>query len=124
MDPNCNICLALCVVVFAVEVCAQPAQNSGAVAPPAIDVPKIAVEQSPTIDGREACEPPALAPQEGQQSFHLRTDKRSLISQVLSAYGIRTTVDQSVNAQSIRFDTDEVDFTNAGELLKLATDTF
>ncbi|HEY2468251.1 MAG TPA: hypothetical protein VGI45_10510 [Terracidiphilus sp.] len=47
-----------------------------------------------------------------------------MISQVLGAYGIQATVDQSVNAQSVRFDTDEIGFADAAELLKIATDTF
>jgi general secretion pathway protein D len=124
MNSTRKIGLALCVAAFAAKVCAQSAQNSAAVPPPAIDVHKIAIEQSPTTDGHESSEPPALAPQDGQHSFHLHTDKRSLISQVLNAYGIRATVDQSVNAQSVRFDTDEVDFADTAELLRLATDTF
>ncbi len=124
MDAKRIICLAFCAVAFAAKVYAQPARNGTTNPIPATAPPKIAADKSPGINGRGVSAPPVLAPQEGQQSFHLRADKRSLISQVLSAFGIQVTVDQSVNAQSIRFDTDEVNFADAAELLKLATDTF
>lgn len=71
----------------------------------------------------EASEPISLIPQVGRHSFHMRADKRSLIFDVLSAYGIRATLDDSVRGQSVYFETDDVDFTDATELLKLATDT-
>ena len=124
MDAKRNIWVVLCLVAITVKVHAQPQWDATTVPTPAIAPTKIAGEKGSDIDGRQLSEPPALTPQEGQHSFHLRTDKRTLISQVLSVYGIRPTVDQTVNAQSIRFDTDEVDFANAAELLKLATDTF
>jgi general secretion pathway protein D len=73
---------------------------------------------------REASAPVTLDPQDRQHSFHLRADKRSLILQVLSAFDIRAAIDQSVNAQYIHFDVDEVGFSEAADLLKLATDTF
>jgi hypothetical protein len=124
MNATRNIGLAFCVVAFAAKVCAQPPQISAVDPPPTANIPKIAAGQSQTIDEREASEPAALSPQDGKHSFHLRMDKRGLISQVLNTYGIRGTVDQSVNAQSIRFDTDEISFADAAELVKLATDTF
>ncbi|HZP04618.1 MAG TPA: hypothetical protein VFB43_06945 [Terracidiphilus sp.] len=75
-------------------------------------------------EARVVSAPIELTAQDSQRSFHLRTDKRSLIIQVLSAFGIRATVDQSVNAQYIHFDVDEVSFSEAADLLKLATNTF
>lgn len=92
-------------------------------------VAALAADVSPTpsvadTDARDASEPVALTPQDGQHSFHLRTDKRTLILQVLHAFGISVTVDQSVNAQRIPFDTDDIDFQEASDLLDLATDTF
>lgn len=92
-------------------------------------VAALAADVSPTpsvadTDARDASEPVALTPQDGQHSFHLRTDKRTLILQVLHAFGISVTVDQSVNAQRIPFDTDDIDFEEASDLLELATDTF
>jgi hypothetical protein len=74
-------------------------------------------------ESRDASVPLVLAPQDGQRSFHLQTDKRTLISQVLHAYGIRAAVDPSVNAQRIPFDTDDIDFAEASEMLELATET-
>jgi type II secretory pathway component GspD/PulD (secretin) len=68
-------------------------------------------------------EPVVLAPQDGQHSFHLHTDQRSLISQVLQAFGIQATINQSVNAQSIHFDADDIDFAETEDLLQLATGT-
>jgi general secretion pathway protein D len=89
----------------------------------------LASEMSPKppsfrTEEREASEPVFLAPQDALHSFHVRTDKRSLIFDVLSAYGVRATLDDSVRGQSVYFDTDDVDFADATELLKLATDTF
>ena len=75
-------------------------------------------------DAWNVSEPVVLRPQDGRHSFHVRKDKRSLIFDVLSAYGIRATLDDSVSGKSVYFDTDDVDFTDATELLKLATDTF
>ena len=116
--------MALCVLAVTAKVSAQPEQSGTTVPGPATNRPKIAAGTRPDIDGRKVSEPPALAPQAGLHSFNLRTDKRSLISQVLSVYGISATVDQSVSTQSIQFDTDEVAFAIAEELLELATNTF
>jgi type II secretory pathway component GspD/PulD (secretin) len=124
MNATWHIGLALCVLAITAKVYAQPKQNSATATTRAIDLPKLAVEKSSALEEREASEPPALVPLDIQHRFHLRTDKRSLISQVLGAYGIQATVDQSVNAQSVRFDTDEIGFADAAELLKIATDTF
>lgn len=124
MDAMRNIFLALAVAAFSAMLYAQPEKNGTTVPAPAIAPPEIAAVTNPDINRPEASEPPRLAPQDGLHSFHLRTDKRTLISQVLGTYGIGATVDPSVNVESIRFDTDEVNFTDAAELLKLASDTF
>ena len=124
MNATRNIGLALCMIAFSVRVCAQPEQNSPTVSPPAMDASKNVPEMNLSSDRRAASDSPDLVPQNGERSFHLRADKRSLITHVLNSYGLRATVDPSVSGQSIRFDTDEVDFANAAELLKLATDTF
>jgi general secretion pathway protein D len=89
----------------------------------------LATEMSPKppvlrSESREAAEPISLAPQDVELSFHLHTDKRTLLLQILRAFGIQVTVDQSVNSQTVQFDTDEVDFTEAEDLLELATGTF
>lgn len=123
MNATRNIGLALCVAVFTAKVYAQT-RNDAVVPPPAVSHQGIVAEKSLAVDGGEPSETLELSPQDGQHSFHLRLDRRSLISQVLGTYTVRAMVDQSVNAQSIRFDIDEVDFADAAELLKLATDTF
>jgi len=122
MNSKRKICMALCVVTFAPRICTQPAPNSLTVSARGISISEIGAERN--MNGHETAEPLALTPQDFPHSFHLRTDKRSLISQVLGAYGLRTSVDQSVNAESLRFDTDEVGFADAAELLALATQTF
>jgi general secretion pathway protein D len=72
---------------------------------------------------REPSKPIVLAPQGGRRSFHLRTDKRTLILQVLHTFGIGASVDQSVNTQLIRFETEDIDFAEACRALELATGT-
>jgi hypothetical protein len=93
------------------------------------DIATLAPEASfklpvPHTEHRGAAEPIVLVPQTVRHSFHLRTDKRTLILQVLDTFGIRATIDQSVNAQRIHFNTDDIDFTEASKLLELATNTF
>ena len=56
--------------------------------------------------------------------FHLHTDERTVIEQVLGAYSIQSTVDSSINSKQIRFDTDRLSFREAADLVKLATGTF
>ncbi len=47
-----------------------------------------------------------------------------MISQVLPAYGIQPTLDDSVGVQQIRFDVDDADFATAEQALALATNSF
>ena len=75
----------------------------------------------PTADIAEAIR---LSPLPGRQSFHIRADARSLLQQVLGAYGITPTIDSSVAVPALRFDADNIDFDQAAELLKLQTNTF
>ena len=65
-----------------------------------------------------------LRPRSVLCAFNLHTDERSVIDQVLRAYGIQPTVDGSVNNKQIRFDTDQLTFADAADLVKLATGTF
>lgn len=74
--------------------------------------------------GDKAAAPIVLAPQKGDHAFHLHTDERSLIPQVLNTYGVQATVDSSVISRRVHFDIDEVDFAEAADLLELATSTF
>lgn len=68
--------------------------------------------------------PIALRPKPVRLSFHLHTSERNVIPQVLQAYGIQATLDDSVGVQQVRFDVDDVDFAAAERALALATDTF
>jgi general secretion pathway protein D len=69
-------------------------------------------------------ENPALEPAGGEQSFHLKLDRRTLVQRVYKAYGIDATVDQSVSAVQARFDLDDVDFHRAVDVLNMVTNTF
>jgi general secretion pathway protein D len=77
----------------------------------------------PTLRNNTAA-PIALAAQNADHAFHLHADERSLIPEVLNAYGIRATIDSSVLSRQVHFDTDAVDFHEAADLVKLATNTF
>jgi type II secretory pathway component GspD/PulD (secretin) len=76
------------------------------------------------VEDADGAVPIALAPDNIRRSFHLRADEQSLIRQVLNAYGIQVAVDSSVRSQIVPFDVDDVDFTEASGMVKLATDTF
>jgi len=68
--------------------------------------------------------PVRLEPKAGVHDFHVYLSERQLIEQVLQAYGIRTTVDDSVPDGMIRYNVDAVDFAAAEQTLELATNTF
>lgn len=68
--------------------------------------------------------PIVLKPELRRRSFRLRTNQRDLIARVLSAYGIQATIDDSITAQSVRYDVDDVDFAGAERTLGLATNSF
>ena len=72
----------------------------------------------------ESAPPIELQPKAGAMSFHVRTSKRQLIQQVMQAYGIQTTLDDSVDGQTVRYDVDGVDWASAERTLELATGTF
>jgi general secretion pathway protein D len=71
-----------------------------------------------------AAPPIQLQPKPGVKSFHLRGSERNIISQVLPAYGIQPTVDDSVEPRTVRYDVDDVDFAAAERTLQMATGTF
>ncbi len=74
-----------------------------------------------TAETGEALE---LEPARALQSFHLRTDQRTMLQQVFRAYGIQATVDMSVRATHIRFDLDRATFEKAARAATLATGSF
>ncbi|WP_446744234.1 hypothetical protein [Silvibacterium acidisoli] len=65
-----------------------------------------------------------LAPAKRTQSFHLHTGSQDLIRRVLTSYGLSVSIDSSVHNQSVRFDADDVDYSQAAKMLKLVTNTF
>lgn len=91
-------------------------------------IDEFAAAASPASNGprhRSALAPPVeLHPQSGQRSFHVRINERALIAQVFGAWGIHPTIDQSIGAQVIPYDVDDVDFAQAEATLALATETF
>lgn len=65
-----------------------------------------------------------LEPTPGKHSFHIRADARTLLRQVLSAYGIAPSFDATITPKAVRFDVDDVDFHQAEQMLRLETDSF
>lgn len=84
----------------------------------------VAGEPALRTDADATAAPIEFRPKPGRISFHLHTDERSVIRQVLSAYGIQATVDDSVLARPVRYDVDDADFAEARRTLALATNTF
>jgi general secretion pathway protein D len=73
----------------------------------------------------DAVAPPiVLQPTPDKHSFHLHTNEREVVRQVLSAYGIHPTIDDSVGSKTLRYDVDDVDFTEVERTLSLSTGTF
>jgi len=65
-----------------------------------------------------------LVPAPGSRNFHFRTNQRQVIQEVFKAYGIQTTVDESIRGQSIRFDLEDATFVEATHALSMATKSF
>jgi general secretion pathway protein D len=72
----------------------------------------------------DAAPPVHLVAKSGKQSFHLRSTETAVLQQVLSAYDVVPMFDSSVKNAMVRFDADDVDFTQIQQLLKLSTGTF
>lgn len=69
-------------------------------------------------------EPVRLKANPVRRSFHLRASQRTVIAQVLTSYGIQSTFDNSVGAETVRYDIDDADFAEAERSLGLATNSF
>jgi general secretion pathway protein D len=81
--------------------------------------------EAPALEKDDKLEGPTeLAPKDGRHSFHLHANQRDIIRQVLGAYGIQPTVDDSVPQQLIRYDVDDVNFAEVERTLPLVTNTF
>ncbi|UWZ82669.1 hypothetical protein [Occallatibacter riparius] len=68
--------------------------------------------------------PIEILPKPGTQSFHLHSSARQVIQQVFTAYGINATIDSTVRSDRVRFDIDDVDFTQASRALMLMSNSF
>ena len=97
---------------------AQHLGELGEVAPP----DEVSAERERAASGLGEIE--RLAPAAGTHSFHLHTNQRQVIENVFKGYGIQVTLDESVRGQSIRFDIDDADFTEASHALSMATKSF
>jgi type II secretory pathway component GspD/PulD (secretin) len=78
----------------------------------------------PSKSFTQANTPVALKPRSVLCDFNLHADERAVVEQVLSAYGVQATVDSSVSARPVRFDVEQLSFSQAADLVKLATGTF
>jgi len=67
---------------------------------------------------------PQLMPSSAHHSFHQRGYVRPIIEQVFQAYGIKAMVDDSVRADAMRIDLDDVNFDEAAGVLSMLTKTF
>jgi general secretion pathway protein D len=103
VDPSSPVAAQHMDELASITVAGEPAERSEAVA------------VAPPIE---------LQPKPGLRSFHIRSSQRNLISQVLPAYGIQPTLDDSVGVQTVRYDVDDADFATAERTLALATGTF
>ena len=65
-----------------------------------------------------------LKPVPGIHSFHFRASQRQVIQEVLKAYAIQATIDDSIRSQTIRFDLDDATFAQATHALAMVTKSF
>jgi general secretion pathway protein D len=89
-------------------------QSVDAGSPPKVFHPEIEpwIRDAPAIAG-----PITLLPDTGAKSFHLHAEEQNVIRQVLSAYGIRASFDDSVQRQDLRFDLDDLPYQKAVPIL-------
>jgi len=61
---------------------------------------------------------------QGVHSFHVRADQRQIIQTVFRAYGVETTIDDSIRANPARLDVDNASFEEAAQIVGLVTTSF
>lgn len=83
-------------------------------------------EQRSLVAGVQATRPELIEvrPRPGVHNFHLRTDTRSLLTQVAQAYGITAHVDDTLSTRAVRFDLDNADFGAAMSTAQLMATAF
>lgn len=112
----------------AIEHAAQIDPQDPAVAQHLDELADFAASEAP----RDRLQPPApplggpvqLVAKPGLRSFHVRTSQRQLIQNVFRSYGIDANLDDSVRSNIVRFDMDDVTFSQAERALGLVTNTF
>jgi Flp pilus assembly secretin CpaC len=57
-------------------------------------------------------------------SFHIHEDQTKVIKEIFSAYGLETTLDESIKPAQIRLDMDDATFGEATRVLGMLTDSF
>ena len=83
------------------------------------------IDEQPSDDVMATLAPPIeLTPKTGKQSFHFRGTEQEVARKVMEAYGLRMVDDGSLASKSLRFDADDVDFTQAVHLVGLTTNSF
>ena len=85
-------------------------QNGGAGVAPKVFRPEVEpwIREGPALAGAVT-----LLPNAGLKNFHLHTDEQDVLKQVFSGYGIRSTFDESVGRQDLRFDLDDSPYQQA-----------
>jgi general secretion pathway protein D len=92
-------------------------------------VEELASDQKMLVDqvdekGVDAEGPIELAPANVKKSFHLKGTQQEVLRQVLSAYQLTPVMDSSVAQGATRLDADDVDYTQASQMVKMLTGTF
>jgi general secretion pathway protein D len=65
-----------------------------------------------------------VQPNPDKKDFSYRGDSRGLLTQVAAAYGVKTSIDDSVTSRQVRFEVTDVDFYTAINLACAVTKTF
>jgi general secretion pathway protein D len=82
------------------------------------------INQEPSDSVLATLAPPIdLEPKPGLQSFHFRSTEQEVVRRVVEAYGLKVVDDGSLATKTIRFDADDLDFTQATHLLNLSTNS-
>lgn len=91
---------------------------------PALPSSKSPIRYMDETDEAEYRSPIILAPEKVKKAFSYRGDTKGLLTQVMQAYGVTATLDDSVPSRRVRFDIDATDFEHATEAAGTITKTF
>jgi len=69
------------------------------------------------VDGPRLAGPMELKPTVGQKSFHIHAALPEVVRQVAAAYGLKVTLDTTVQQQQLRFDLEDVSYMQAMHVL-------